>query len=85
MIFVQHCDAKGEPFEEGSSAFENTDLQAKLDALGAQTLVVCACRATSASATPASLPWSLGYGVRLASDGHSTWDSNGETARSLSG
>jgi nicotinamidase-related amidase len=107
VIFVQHCDAKGEPFEEGtphwqfheqltpqagdlvvkkhaSSAFENTDLQAKLDALEARDVVVCGLQSDFCVSNTSKSALSLGYRVRVASDGHSTWDLDGETAKAIS-
>jgi nicotinamidase-related amidase len=107
VIFVQHCDAKGEPFEEGtphwqfheeltpeagdlvvkkhaSSAFENTDLKAKLDAIGATDLVVCGLQSDFCVSNTTKSALSLGYRVRIASDAHSTWDLNGETAGAIS-
>jgi nicotinamidase-related amidase len=107
VIFVQHCDAKGEPFEEGtphwqfherltpeagdlvvkkhaSSAFENTDLKAKLDALGAIDLVVCGLQSDFCVSNTSKSALSLGYRVRVASDAHSTWDLDGETAQAIS-
>ena len=107
VVFVQHCEAVGEPFEEGtphwqfheqltpqagdlvvkkhaSSAFENTDLKAKLDALGASDLVVCGLQSDFCVSNTSKSALSLGYGVRIASDGHSTWDLNGEGAQAIS-
>lgn len=107
VIFVQHCDAKGEPFEEGtphwqfheqltpqdgdlvvkkhaSSAFESTDLEAKLAALGARDLVVCGLQSDFCVSNTSRSALALGYRVRIASDGHSTWDLNGESAAAIS-
>jgi nicotinamidase-related amidase len=107
VIFVQHCEGKGEPFEEGtphwqfheqltpqpgdlvvrkyaSSAFENTDLQTKLDALGARELVVCGLQSDFCVSNTSKSALSLGYRVRIASDAHSTWDLDGETAAAIS-
>jgi nicotinamidase-related amidase len=107
VIFVQHCDAKGEPFEEGtphwqfherltpeagdlvvrkhaSSAFENTDLKAKLDTLGAKDLVVCGLQSDFCVSNTSKSALSLGYQVLIASDAHSTWDLDGETAQAIS-
>jgi nicotinamidase-related amidase len=107
VIFVQHCDAKGEPFEEGtphwqfhdqltpqagdivvkkhaSSAFENTDLKARLDALGATDLVVCGLQSDFCVSNTSKSALSLGYQVRIASDAHSTWDLDGEAAQAIS-
>lgn len=107
VIFVQHCEGKGEPFEEGtphwqfherltprpgdlvvkkyaSSAFENTDLQAKLEALGARDLVVCGLQSDFCVSNTSKSALSLGYRVRIASDAHSTWDLKGETAQAIS-
>jgi nicotinamidase-related amidase len=107
VIFVQHCDAKGEPFEEGtphwqfhdqltpqagdlvvkkhaSSAFENTDLEARLSALGARELIVCGLQSDFCVSNTSKSALALGYRVRIASDGHSTWDSNGESAAAIS-
>ena len=107
VIFVQHCDAKGEPFEEGtahwqfheqltpqagdvvvrkhaSSAFENTELETTLAALGARGLVVCGLQSDFCVSNTSKSALSLGYHVRIASDAHSTWDLDGEAAAAIS-
>jgi nicotinamidase-related amidase len=107
VIFVQHCDAKGEPFEEGtahwrfheqltpqtgdvvvkkhaSSAFDNTDLEARLAALGVRDLIVCGLQSDFCVSNTSKSALSLGYHVRLATDAHSTWDLDGETAAAIS-
>ena len=108
IIFIQHCEGKGEPFEVGtphwefheqltpragelvvkkyaSSAFENTDLDAKLSALGARDLVVCGLQSDFCVSNTSKSALALGYGVRVASDAHSTWPSNGQTPEAIVG
>jgi nicotinamidase-related amidase len=106
IIFIQHCEGAGEPFEEGSphwefhpqltphtddllvkkhksSAFENTDLQAQLVALGVTDLVVCGLQSEFCVSNTSKSALALGYRVHLASDGHSTWPSNGHSAQEI--
>lgn len=66
-----------------SSAFENTDLEAQLAALGARDLVFCGLQSDLCVSNTSKSALALGYRVRIASDGHSTWPSNGETARTI--
>ena len=60
------------------------DLKAKLDALGASDLVVCGLQSDFCVSNTSKSALSLGYRVRIASDGHSTWDLNGEAAQAIS-
>lgn len=68
-----------------SSAFEKTDLDAKLAAVGAKDLVICGLQSDFCVSNTSKSALALGYGVRLASDAHSTWLSNGQTAQSIVG
>ena len=106
IVFIQHSEGKGEPFEEGtphwefheqlapragefvvkkyaSSAFEKTNLDAKLAALGARDLVVCGLQSDFCVSNTSKSALALGYGVRIASDAHSTWPSNGQTPEAI--
>lgn len=106
IIFIQHAEGKGEPFEEGtphwqfhaqltpgagelvvkkyaSSAFEKTDLDAKLASLGAKDLVICGLQSDFCVSNTSKSALTLGYGVRIASDAHSTWPSNGQTPETI--
>jgi|CZKI01.1.fsa_nt_gi nicotinamidase-related amidase len=106
VIFVQHCEGVGQPFEVGmphwefhdkltqiagdliirkyaSSAFEKTDLNAKLRALGVRDLVVCGLQSEHCVTNTSKSALTLGYNVRVASDGHSTWPSKGQTSKAI--
>jgi nicotinamidase-related amidase len=106
VIFVQHCEGVGQPFEVGmprwefhdkitpiagdliirkyaSSAFENTDLDAKLRALGVRDLVVCGLQSELCVSNTSKSALTLGFNVRVVSDGHSTWPSNGQSSKAI--
>jgi nicotinamidase-related amidase len=106
VIFVQHCETTGRPFEVGtpqwevhqeltpmagdliirkyaSSAFEGTDLDAKLRAFGVRDLVVCGLQSELCVSNTSKSALTLGYNVRVASDGHSTWPSKGQTSKAI--
>jgi nicotinamidase-related amidase len=107
IVFIQHCDEPGQPFEEGtphwefhedlsplpedtvirkysSSAFENTDLAAKLERLGTREVVLCGLQSEFCVSNTARSALELGYGVRVAKDGHSTWPSDGKSSSLIS-
>ena len=62
-----------------SSSFEGTDLQAKLTSLGIKDVVLCGLQSEFCVTNTANSALQLGYGVHVASDGHSTWPSDGRT------
>ena len=66
-----------------SSAFEKTDLDAKLAALGVRDLVICGLQSDFCVGNTSKAALALGYGVRVASDAHSTWPSNGQTPEAI--
>ncbi len=103
VVFVQHCDEPGSPFEEGtehgqlhealapatgelvvkkhaSSSFEGTRLDAQLKARGVTELVLCGLQSEFCVSNTTRSALQLGYTVRVAEDGHSTWPSEGRSA-----
>ena len=101
VVFIQHCEGAGHPFEEGSdhgefhqqltpqagdlvvkkhasSAFENTDLRARLLALEVTDLVVCGLQSEFCVSNTSKAALELGYRVSVAQDGHGTWPSEGK-------
>ena len=68
-----------------SSAFENTDLDAKLAALGVTDLVLCGLQSDFCVSNTSKGALALGYRVRIASDAHSTWPLNGQTPEAIVG
>lgn len=66
-----------------SSAFEGTDLDARLKALGADTLVVCGLQSEFCVSNTTRSALALGYKVLLAEDGHNTWPSQGRSAAEI--
>ena len=59
--------------KRASNAFEGTDLHAVLQALGAGTIVVTGIQSERCVTATCRGALALGYSVRLAQDGHSTW------------
>jgi nicotinamidase-related amidase len=55
-------------------AFQNTDLRDKLQAMGITHLVAAGIQTEYCVDTTCRRAYSLGYGVTLVKDGHSTWD-----------
>jgi nicotinamidase-related amidase len=107
VVYVQHGEGAGAPFETGtphwqlhasfdvrdgdavvhkqqSSAFEGTDLQQRLQQLGANELVVCGLQSEFCVSNTTKSALGLGYTVRLAQDGHGTWASEGKAADTIS-
>jgi nicotinamidase-related amidase len=103
IVFVQHCDELGAPFEEGtshwelheqlvpnpgetvikkyaSSSFENTDLGDRLQRLKVKELILCGLQSEFCVRNTGNAALDLGYTVRLANDGHSTWPSEGKAS-----
>ncbi len=67
-----------------SSAFDGTDLQAQLESRGAKDLVVCGLQSEFCVSNTTRSALELGYTVRVAGDGHSTWPSDGRQAQDIS-
>ncbi len=63
-----------------SSAFEGTDLDAQLKALNVRELVVCGLQSEFCVSNTTRSALQLGYTVKVAEDGHSTWPSDGRSA-----
>ena len=103
VVFVQHTDVAGEPFEKGtphwelheallpadgehrlekhrSSSFDDTELDATLKRHGVGTLVVCGLQSEFCVSNTTRAALERGYAVQVASDGHSTWPSEGRSA-----
>lgn len=59
--------------KRAKNAFEGTDLHARLQAIGARTLVVAGLQTEHCVAATCRGALRLGYAVQLAADGHSTW------------
>lgn len=76
----------GEPVvkKTASSAFENTDLQALLDYVGARRLVLCGLQSEFCISNTASAALALGYDVTIAHDAHGTWSTDAEPAGAIS-
>ena len=70
--------------KRASSAFENTELAATLQQLGAQQLVLCGLQSEFCVSNTSKAALALGYGVRVAQDGHSTWPSRGRLSQDIS-
>ena len=106
IVFVQHCDEPGQPFEEGtphwqlhellvpapgdavlkkraSSSFEGTDLDSQLKAKGVKDVVLCGLQSEFCVSNTARSAIGLGYAVKVASDGHCTWPSDGRSAAEI--
>jgi nicotinamidase-related amidase len=59
--------------KRAGNAFEGTDLHARLQAIGARSLVVAGLQTDRCVAATCRGALRLGYTVQLAADGHSTW------------
>ena len=72
----------GEPVirKRASSAFESTELDATLRALGVGDLVVCGLQSEFCVSNTTKAALALGYRVSVAHDGHSTWPRGGRPA-----
>lgn len=66
-----------------SSSFEGTDLDAKLKAEEVVELVLCGLQSEFCVSNTARSALQLGYTVRVAKYGHSTWPSEGRTATEI--
>jgi nicotinamidase-related amidase len=69
--------------KQSSSAFVNTDLGAKLRALGTTDLVVCGLQSERCVSNTSKSALALGYRVRIASDGHGTWPAHGQSSQAI--
>jgi nicotinamidase-related amidase len=59
--------------KRASNAFEGTELRAVLHGLGASSLVITGIQSERCVSATCRGAMELGYAVRLAQDGHSTW------------
>lgn len=66
-----------------SSAFEGTDLDARLKALGADHLVMSGLQSEFCVSNTTRSALQLGYAVTVVSDGHGTWPSNDRSAEAI--
>jgi nicotinamidase-related amidase len=66
-----------------SSSFEGTGLDSELKAKGVKELVLCRLQSEFCVSNTARSALQLGYIVRIAQDGHSTWPSDGRTAAEI--
>jgi nicotinamidase-related amidase len=107
VVFVQHCDEPGAPFEVGtphwelhehlapkpgetvlkkyaSSSFENTNLGDMLQRLAIKDVILCGLQSEFCVRNTGNGALDLGYTVRIAQDGHSTWPSEGKSSEMIS-
>ena len=77
-IYAPLAPRDGEPVvrKRFVSAFEETDLEATLQGLDVRTLIVTGIQSEQCVAATCRAALTLGYGVYLAQDGHSTWPDN---------
>jgi nicotinamidase-related amidase len=77
--------APGEPVlkKYASSSFKGTELDAELKAGKIGSLVLCGLQSEFCVSNTARSAIDLGYQVRVAQDGHSTWPSEGRTAAEI--
>ena len=66
-----------------SSSFEGTSLDADLKARDVDALVVCGLQSEHCVSNTSYSALQLGYGVRVAADGHGTWPDGGRTASDI--
>lgn len=66
-----------------SSSFEGTDLDDQLKAQGVTELVLCGLQSEFCVSNTTRSALQLGYTVRVAEDGHSTWPSEGRSAAEI--
>lgn len=67
-----------------SSAFEKTDLETTLMDLKVEEVVLCGLQSEFCVSNTAKSALKLGFGVVVATDGHSTWPSEQESANAIS-
>jgi nicotinamidase-related amidase len=70
--------------KHASSAFENTELEQMLRALNISALVVCGLQSELCVFNTSVSAIDLGYVVRIAEDGHSTWPAHGKSSEAIS-
>jgi nicotinamidase-related amidase len=66
-----------------SSAFDNTDLHALLQAKGVDELVLCGLQSEFCVSNTTRGALALGYRVRVAQDAHSTWAQKDRSAQEI--
>jgi nicotinamidase-related amidase len=69
--------------KQASSSFEGTDLDDQLKAKGVTELVMCGLQSEFCVSNTTRSALQLGYSVRVASDGHNTWPSDGRSAAEI--
>jgi nicotinamidase-related amidase len=67
-----------------SSSFENTNLGETLQRLAIQNLILCGLQSEFCVRNTGNAALDLGYTVRIAQDGHSTWPSEGKSSAAIS-
>ena len=67
-----------------SSSFENTDLGEILQRLAIKDLILCGLQSELCVRNTGNAALDLGYTVRVAQDGHSTWPSEGKSSEAIS-
>lgn len=65
------------------NAFEGTELHARLQALGVDSVVVCGMQSEFCVNSTARGAHALGYAVTIVEDGHTTLDDKGHTAAEI--
>lgn len=69
--------------KRASSSFEGTDLDSQLKAEGVTDVVLCGLQSEFCVSNTARSAIGLGYAVKVASDGHCTWPSDGRSAAEI--
>lgn len=69
--------------KRASNAFEGTELRAVLQELGASSVVITGIQSERCVSGTCRGALGLGYGVRLARDGHSTWPDGARSAAEI--
>jgi nicotinamidase-related amidase len=67
-----------------SSSFENTNLGETLQQLAIKALILCGLQSEFCVRNTGNAALDLGYTVRIAQDGHSTWPSEGKSSEMIS-
>ncbi len=67
-----------------SSAFENTHLDETLQRLNIKNVILCGLQSEFCVRNTGNAALDLGYSVRVAEDGHSTWPSEGKSPEVIS-
>ena len=76
----------GEPVikKYASSSFENTNLGETLERLAIKEIILCGLQSEVCVRNTGNAALDLGYTVRVAEDGHSTWPSEGKSSAAIS-